>query len=66
MVLRIDMLGPLRITGGTNSMHAHPHRTTAVAAHLHLRPGRTAEYLCRAKDPVNPGSTRTLHFRPLG
>ncbi|GLW03672.1 LysM peptidoglycan-binding domain-containing protein [Streptomyces lavendulae] len=59
--VRIDMLGALRITGGTGSAHAP--RTTAVAALIHLRPGRSAEYLCRAVDPVNPWSTRTLHSR---
>ncbi|MFE5561826.1 LysM peptidoglycan-binding domain-containing protein [Streptomyces sp. NPDC056544] len=61
--VRIEMLGPLRITGGTKSDHAHTLRTTAVAALIHLRPGRTTEYLCRAMDPVNPWSTRTLHSR---
>ncbi|THA49415.1 LysM peptidoglycan-binding domain-containing protein [Streptomyces sp. A1136] len=59
--VRIDMLGPLRITGGTGAAHAP--RTTAVAALIHLRPGRSAEYLCKAVDPVNPWSTRTLHSR---
>ncbi|MFB7176927.1 LysM peptidoglycan-binding domain-containing protein [Streptomyces sp. NPDC056257] len=61
--VRIDMLGPLRITGGTGSTHAHTPRTTAVAALIHLRPGRTTEFLCRAMDPVSPWSTRTLHSR---
>ncbi|MEU7068352.1 LysM peptidoglycan-binding domain-containing protein [Streptomyces sp. NPDC046161] len=59
--VRIDMLGPLRITGGTGAAHAP--RTTAVAALIHLRPRRSAEYLCKAMDPVNPWSTRTLHSR---
>ncbi|MER7467909.1 LysM peptidoglycan-binding domain-containing protein [Streptomyces sp. NPDC097981] len=57
----IEMLGPLRITGGLGS--AHSPRTTAIAALIHLRPGRSAEYLCQAMDPVNPWSTRTLHSR---
>ncbi len=57
------MLGPLRITGGTGAAGAHTLRTTALAALIHLRPGRTTEYLCRAMDPVNPWSTRTLHSR---
>ncbi|MEU9087479.1 LysM peptidoglycan-binding domain-containing protein [Streptomyces sp. NPDC048357] len=61
--VRIAMLGPLRITGGTGSTHAHTPRTTAVAALIHLRPGRTTEFLCRAMDPVSPWSTRTLHSR---
>ncbi|MFI5831992.1 LysM peptidoglycan-binding domain-containing protein [Streptomyces sp. NPDC051578] len=59
--VRIDMLGPLCITGGPGSAHAP--RTTAVAALIHLRPGRSAEYLCKTMDPVNPWSTRTLHSR---
>ncbi|MFJ9551064.1 LysM peptidoglycan-binding domain-containing protein [Streptomyces erythrochromogenes] len=61
--VRIEMLGPLRITGGTGAAGAHTLRTTALAALIHLRPGRTTEYLCRAMDPVNPWSTRTLHSR---
>ncbi|MFG2489318.1 LysM peptidoglycan-binding domain-containing protein [Streptomyces virginiae] len=61
--VRIEMLAPLRITGGTGSDHAHTLRTTALAALIHLRPGRTTEYLCRAMDPVNPWNTRTLHSR---
>ncbi|MGW6859179.1 LysM peptidoglycan-binding domain-containing protein [Streptomyces xanthophaeus] len=61
--VRIEMLGALRITGGTGSAHAHAPRTTAVAALIHLRPGRSAEYLCKAMDPVTPWSTRTLHSR---
>ncbi|MEW2372590.1 LysM peptidoglycan-binding domain-containing protein [Streptomyces sp. NPDC006656] len=59
--VRIDMLGPLRITGTAAS--AHGPRTAALAALLHLRPGRGTEYLCQAMDPVNPWSTRTLHSR---
>ncbi|MEU3315780.1 LysM peptidoglycan-binding domain-containing protein [Streptomyces sp. NPDC006662] len=59
--VRIDMLGPLRITGTAAS--AHGPRTAAIAALLHLRPGRGPEYLCQAMDPVNPWSTRTLHSR---
>ncbi|MEV7525639.1 LysM peptidoglycan-binding domain-containing protein [Streptomyces sp. NPDC091371] len=57
----IEMLGPLRITGGLGS--AHTPRTTAIAALIHLRPGRSAEYLCQAMDPVNPWSVRSLHSR---
>ncbi|MEU4953676.1 AfsR/SARP family transcriptional regulator [Streptomyces lavendulae] len=59
--VRIDMLGTLRITGGTGSAHAP--RTTAVAALIHLRPGRSADYLCTAIDPVTPWSARTLQSR---
>lgn len=61
--VRIDMLGPLHITGGTGSAHAHTPRTTAVAALIHLRPGRSTDYLCKAMDPVNPWKARTLHSR---
>ncbi|MFF3214157.1 LysM peptidoglycan-binding domain-containing protein [Streptomyces sp. NPDC002886] len=61
--VRIDMLGPLHITGGTGSTHAHTTRTTALAALVHLRPGRSTEYLCKAMDPANPWKTRTLHSR---
>ncbi|MFE5770328.1 LysM peptidoglycan-binding domain-containing protein [Streptomyces sp. NPDC056485] len=59
--VRIEMLGAPRITGGLTS--AHSPRTTAIAALIHLRPGRSAEYLCQAMDPVNPWSPRTLHSR---
>ncbi|MEU6212191.1 LysM peptidoglycan-binding domain-containing protein [Streptomyces sp. NPDC047023] len=61
--VRIDMLGPLRIDGGTGTTNAHTLRTTALAALIHLRPGRTAAYLCRTMDPVKNWSTRTLHSR---
>ncbi|WP_030301785.1 LysM peptidoglycan-binding domain-containing protein [Streptomyces katrae] len=60
-VVCIEMLGPLRITGGLGS--AHSPRTNAIAALIHLRPGRSAEYLCQAMDPLHPWSTRTLHSR---
>ncbi|KOU53599.1 hypothetical protein ADK55_15340 [Streptomyces sp. WM4235] len=59
--VRIEMLGPLGISGGVRSAHAP--RTTAIAAFIHLRPGRSAEALCQAMDPINPWSTRTLHSR---
>ncbi|MGW8782365.1 LysM peptidoglycan-binding domain-containing protein [Streptomyces sp. NPDC055796] len=61
IVVCIEMLGPLRITGGLTT--AHSPRTTAIAALIHLRPGRSAEYLCQAMDPINAWSTRTLHSR---
>ncbi|MFD9411554.1 LysM peptidoglycan-binding domain-containing protein [Streptomyces sp. NPDC059989] len=59
--VRIDVLGPLRITG--SGISAHSPRTTAIAAYIHLRPGRSAETLCSAMDYANPWSTRTLHSR---
>ncbi|MFD9338631.1 LysM peptidoglycan-binding domain-containing protein [Streptomyces sp. NPDC060028] len=56
----VEILGPLRING----VHcAHAPRTTALAALIHLRPGRTVDYLCQAMDPVNPWSPRTLQSR---
>ncbi|MGW1521428.1 LysM peptidoglycan-binding domain-containing protein [Streptomyces sp. NPDC002287] len=58
---RIEMLGLLRIAGTVAS--AHGPRTAALAALLHLRPGRGADYLCQAMDPITPWSARTLHSR---
>ncbi|MFJ3840578.1 LysM peptidoglycan-binding domain-containing protein [Streptomyces sp. NPDC090054] len=60
-VVRIEMLGPLRITG--TAVSAHSSRTTAIAALIHLRPGRSVESLCQMVDPISPWSTRTLHSR---
>ncbi|KND25900.1 hypothetical protein ACFYT5_03115 [Streptomyces anulatus] len=57
----ISVLGPLTISGITHSGHGH--KVAALAALIHLRPGRTAEFLCTAMDPVNPWSTRTLQTR---
>ncbi|WP_327300062.1 bacterial transcriptional activator domain-containing protein [Streptomyces goshikiensis] len=59
--VRIEVLGPLRITGHDST--AHSPRTAAIAALIHLRPGRTADALCQAMDPASPWSTRTLHSR---
>lgn len=59
--VRIEVLGPLRITGRDSA--AHSPRTTAIAALIHLRPGRSADALCQAMDPASPWSTRTLHSR---
>ncbi|MFE3995474.1 hypothetical protein ACFXPW_27795 [Streptomyces goshikiensis] len=59
--VRIEVLGPLRITGRDNT--AHSPRTTAIAALIHLKPGRSADALCQAMDPASPWSTRTLHSR---
>ncbi|OEJ30016.1 LysM peptidoglycan-binding domain-containing protein [Streptomyces subrutilus] len=59
--VRIDVLGPLRISGSDTS--AHSPRTTCLAAYIHLRPGRSADTLCKAMDYINPWSTRTLHSR---
>ncbi|MGW7319626.1 AfsR/SARP family transcriptional regulator, partial [Streptomyces sp. NPDC054865] len=59
--VRIEMLGPLRITG--TAVSAHSSRTAAVAALIHLRPGRNVESLCQMVDPVSPWSARSLHSR---
>ncbi|MFD5549293.1 LysM peptidoglycan-binding domain-containing protein [Streptomyces goshikiensis] len=59
--VRIEVLGPLRITGRDST--AHSPRTAAIAALIHLRPGRTADALCQAMDPASPWSTRTMHTR---
>ncbi|MEU2100416.1 hypothetical protein ABZ741_39565 [Streptomyces globisporus] len=57
----ISVLGPLTVSGITHSGHGP--KVAALAALIHLRPGRTAEFLCSAMDPVNPWSTRTLQTR---
>lgn len=57
----ISVLGPLTVSGITHSGHGP--KVAALAALIHLRPGRTAEFLCTAMDPVNPWSTRTLQTR---
>ncbi|MGW0545391.1 AfsR/SARP family transcriptional regulator [Streptomyces griseoincarnatus] len=57
----IAVLGPLAVSGVTTSGHGP--KVAALAALIHLRPGRSAEYLCTAMDPVNPWSTRTLQSR---
>ncbi|MGW5342902.1 LysM peptidoglycan-binding domain-containing protein [Streptomyces sp. NPDC004050] len=61
VAVRIELLGPLRIHGGHNT--AHNPRTASLAALIHLRPGRTSDYLCQAMDPASPWTTRTLHSR---
>ncbi|MEU5561457.1 LysM peptidoglycan-binding domain-containing protein [Streptomyces globisporus] len=57
----ISVLGPLTVSGITHSGHGP--KVAALAALIHLRPGRSAEFLCSAMDPVNPWSTRTLQTR---
>ncbi|MFH9118523.1 LysM peptidoglycan-binding domain-containing protein [Streptomyces globisporus] len=57
----ISVLGPLTVSGITHSGHGP--KVAALAALIHLRPGRTAEFLCTAMDPVSPWSTRTLQTR---
>ncbi|MCX4657333.1 LysM peptidoglycan-binding domain-containing protein [Streptomyces microflavus] len=57
----IAVLGPLAVSGVTTSGHGP--KVAALAALIHLRPGRSAEFLCTAMDPVTPWSTRTLQSR---
>lgn len=57
----VAVLGPLRVTGTTGSGHGP--KVAALAALIRLRPGRTADTLCSAMDPVSPWSTRTLQSR---
>ncbi|MGW7063528.1 LysM peptidoglycan-binding domain-containing protein [Streptomyces sp. NPDC054904] len=59
--VRIELLGPLRLTG--TAVSAHGPRTTAIAALIHLRPGRGVDSLCQMVDPASPWTTRTLHSR---
>lgn len=57
----IAVLGPLAVSGVTTSGQGP--KVAALAALIHLRPGRSAEFLCTAMDPVTPWSTRTLQSR---
>ncbi|MET9669629.1 LysM peptidoglycan-binding domain-containing protein [Streptomyces sp. NPDC006475] len=58
---QINILGPLTVTGSTGSGHGP--KVAALAALIHLRPGRTAQALCAAMDPVTPWSMHTLRNR---
>ncbi|WP_127361592.1 bacterial transcriptional activator domain-containing protein [Actinacidiphila soli] len=58
---QIDVLGPIQVTAISGSGHGP--RVRALAALIYLRPGRSAETLCTAMDPVSPWSTRTLQSR---
>ncbi|MFE9968233.1 LysM peptidoglycan-binding domain-containing protein [Streptomyces sp. NPDC005525] len=57
----ISVLGPLRVSGISGSGHGP--KVAALATLIHLRPGRSAEALCTAMDPISPWSTRTLQSR---
>ncbi len=57
----INVLGPLHVTGIAGSGHGS--KLAALAALIHLRPGRSADALCAAMDPRSPWSTRTLQSR---
>lgn len=57
----ICILGPLQVSGISASGHGP--KVAALAALIYLRPGRSADTLCTAMDPVSPWSTRTLQSR---
>jgi hypothetical protein len=57
----IALLGPLHVAGLTASGHSQ--KVAALAALLHLRPGRTAAWLAETMDPVRPWGIRTLQNR---
>ncbi|MFJ8870529.1 LysM peptidoglycan-binding domain-containing protein [Streptomyces sp. NPDC102473] len=57
----IRVLGTLQVSGISSSGHGP--KVGALAALIYLRPGRSAEALCTAMDPVNPWSIRTLQSR---
>ncbi|MEJ8640165.1 LysM peptidoglycan-binding domain-containing protein [Streptomyces sp. MS2.AVA.5] len=58
---QINILGPPTVTGSTGSGHGP--KVSALAALIHLRPGRTPQALCAAMDPVTPWSIPTLRNR---
>jgi nucleoid-associated protein YgaU len=57
----IEVMGPLRIRELDSSGQAL--KVAVLAALIHLRPGRTAAWLCEAMDPVSPWSLHTLQNR---
>ncbi|MGW0778415.1 LysM peptidoglycan-binding domain-containing protein [Streptomyces sp. NPDC002835] len=57
----IEVLGPLRIRELDTSGQAL--KVAVLAALIHLRPGRTATWLCEAMDPLSPWSVHTLQNR---
>ncbi|QCX82281.1 LysM domain/BON superfamily protein (plasmid) [Streptomyces sp. YIM 121038] len=58
---RIQVLGPVTISGVAASKHGT--REAQLAALLHLRPGRDADALCADMDPSSPWSPETLNAR---
>ncbi|MFJ5218711.1 hypothetical protein ACIP98_28820 [Streptomyces sp. NPDC088354] len=58
---RINVLGPLEVSGITGAGHGA--KVAALAALIYLKPGRNADTLCTAMDPASPWSTRTLQSR---
>ncbi|MEW2078090.1 LysM peptidoglycan-binding domain-containing protein [Streptomyces sp. NPDC013433] len=60
----IKILGPVEVTGVDSSGHGP--RMAQLAALLYFRPGRHADVLCEAMDPISPWSTSTLNARLQG
>jgi nucleoid-associated protein YgaU len=60
----IRVLGPLEVTGVDSNGHGP--KMAQLAALLYFRPGRSAETLCSAMDPVTPWSVGTLNSRLQG
>ncbi|MEU5225312.1 LysM peptidoglycan-binding domain-containing protein [Streptomyces toyocaensis] len=60
----IRVLGPIEVdqVGRTG----HGPRIAQIAALLYFRPGRDADTLCEAMDPISPWSTSTLNARLQG
>ncbi|MEU0047311.1 hypothetical protein [Streptomyces werraensis] len=60
----IRVLGPVEVTGVDSSGHGP--RMAQLATLLYFRPGRRADVLCEAMDPISPWSTSTLNARLQG
>ncbi|MGW7613284.1 LysM peptidoglycan-binding domain-containing protein [Streptomyces sp. NPDC054766] len=61
---QIRVLGPVDVDGLGRTGHGP--RTAQLAALLYFRPGRTADVLCAAMDPISPWSPATLNARLQG
>ncbi|MET8411760.1 hypothetical protein ABZV34_27305 [Streptomyces sp. NPDC005195] len=57
----IRVLGPVEVDGVENTGHGL--RMAQLAALLFFRPGRSADVLCAAMDPISSWSTSTLNAR---
>ncbi|MCI3273373.1 LysM peptidoglycan-binding domain-containing protein [Streptomyces cylindrosporus] len=60
----IRVLGPVEVDGVAHTGHGP--RMAQLAALLYFRPGRSADVLCSAMDPVHPWSPSTLNARMQG
>lgn len=60
----IRALGPVEVTGVDSSGHGP--RVAQLATLLYFRPGRQADVLCDAMDPISPWSASTLNARLQG